>query len=457
MRKKIKTTVLLGTMLAGLALTLPAFAQSIALNDLQNFTLEDLQPSNQGKAFDKNHWAYKTLQNISKNYGLLVGEPEKTFDTNAPISRNEAAIILINLMGKIQQQNVQLSEAEKVKIEILQQELGTEIEQIKSDVSALKGRVSNLEENNKKLWGFNYGEDFKITGGARAVYYGNFQAGNPSTPSDFSLPYSEVRLTGKLAKHLDYCALAVPTRNFTSSANGILDDLFVSTDIIPHHQVQLGQIWLPFGLEAPMYNMDIDFIEYSQISRNMGQGLDTGTQIIGDWGLVNYTAGVFNGNGQNTTDNNHGLGYAGQVNIKPFYKHPGLGDLLIGGSGLSRRTNTNNVRGIGGYVSYDIGKFGIKFEYMDVDGLNGSSQFEGRGYYTDLKYRFNDKLTLLTRFDEYSPSIHDGGMASYEYVFGTNYQLMDNVLLMANYTYADRRAPGSKDSSRLGLMTQVQF
>ncbi len=449
--KNIKNIALIGTMLAGLALALPVSAQSIALSELNNYSLESTTPSSQGKTINKNHWAYKTLQNISKTYGL------QGFDSSATISRKEAAIILVNLMGQVEEKNLKLNEVEKAKVEILQQELSAEINRLEADIAVLKGRVSEVEEKSRTLWGFNYGEDFKITGAARASYYANFQAGNPSTPSNFSLPYGEVRLTGKLAEHVGYQALLVPTRNFTSTANGILDDFYVHTDIIPNHEVQLGQIWLPFGLEAPLYPQDLDFIEYSQISRNLGQGLDTGTQIIGDWGFVSYTAGIYNGVGQNATDNNHGLGYASQLNFNPFHEHPEWGELLIGGSHLISRNTTNNLDGIGGHISYDIGKFGINFEYLDVDGINGSSMNEGQGLYADLIYRYNDKLTLLTRFDQFNPDISVGNDASYEYVFGANYLIAPNVLLMVNYTYADRLSAAQKDSSRLGGLAQVLF
>ncbi len=458
MNKKLKTAVLVGTMLAGLSFMIPVSAESIALSELYNYSLENIKPSEKVKAIDKNHWAYKTLQNISENYGLLIGEPEKKFDTKAPLSRNEAAIILVNLVGQIEKKNLKLSAAEKARIEILEQEFMSEINRLEADIAVLKGKVAKLEDRNKTLIGTAYGEDFKITGGVRALFNGNINSGTPMTDSsNFSLPYSEVRLTGKLAEHVSYRALAVPGRNFTSSANGILDDLYVSTDIIPNHEVQLGQIWLPFGLEAPMYNLDIDFINYSQISRNLGQGLDTGTQIIGDWGFVNYTAGVYNGVGQNATDNNHGLGYASQLNLKPFHNHPEFGDLMIGGSHLVSENSTNHLDGIGGHVSYDIGKFGMNFEYLNLDGLDTTALNKGEGFYADLMYRFNDKLTLLTRYDQFNPTIGVGSDRRNEYVLGANYMLTDNVMLMVNYTYAARQLATESDSSRLGLMTQVLF
>ncbi|MCK5176787.1 MAG: hypothetical protein KAQ92_03615, partial [Candidatus Aenigmarchaeota archaeon] len=204
MNKKIRKIVLVGTILAGLAFTLPVNAQKIALSEIE--ALSSTKAFEKGKAFDKNHWAYKTLQNISKNYSLRTGKSIK----NGSISRDEAAVIFVNLIGKIEDQNLKLSEAEKAKIEILQEELGSELEGLEAGLVALQGRVSKLEETDKKLWGFAHGEEFTITGGLQSVFYGNFQTGTDnSVAPNFGLPYSEVAFSGKMHEHLDYKAILV--------------------------------------------------------------------------------------------------------------------------------------------------------------------------------------------------------------------------------------------------------
>ena len=455
----MKKNLLVAAVMVGLCLNLPAHAQKVALDDLQSRPVGKAAVSRQTSAIDKEHWAYKTLQNISQKYGL-----GRIFESNAPLTRNEAAIVFVNLVGQVEDRNIKLTEAEKAKIEVIQQELSQEIQQLsgrishlESGMTALEGRVTTVEESNKKLWGGAFGEDLKLTGGVQAVYYGNIEKGFPQSASNFSLPYSELAFSGKITDRIKFMAVAVPTRNFDSGANGLLDDLYISTDIIPHHELQLGQIWLPFGMEAPMKALDIDFIEYSQISRNLGRGVDTGSHIIGDWGFLNYTAGVYNGEGQNTTDTNRTMTYAAQVNLKPFYKLPKLGDLTIGGSNLSGNNATNNYDGIGAHLAYKLGKFGTKFEYLNFDGLNGSAKQTGSGLYADLMYQLTDKLTLLTRFDQFDPDRTVGTDKSYEYVAGINYALRDNILLMLNYTYTDRKLETEKDSNKIGILTQVLF
>ena len=115
----------------------PVMAQT-SLKDIQDLPSAAYVPANPEKAFDQKHWAYKTLQDVTKKYGLLIGESSEKFDGNKPITRNEAAVIFVNLMGKIEQDNLTLSEAEKARLEILKSELNNEIQK-------LAGRVDKLE------------------------------------------------------------------------------------------------------------------------------------------------------------------------------------------------------------------------------------------------------------------------------------------------------------------------
>ncbi|HSA07285.1 MAG TPA: porin [Candidatus Gastranaerophilales bacterium] len=391
----------------------------------------------------------------------MVGESGKKFDVNAPISRNEAAVLFVNLVGKIEEKNIKLSEAEKAKIEILHQELGAEIDELsgrvkelESGFDVLKGRVSNLEDQNKKLWGHNFGEDFKITGGLQTVFYGNLEKGDNRTPSNFSLPWAEVNFSGKMHDHVEYFAKVVPTRNFTDSRNGILEDVFVKTDIVPHHSVYLGQLAVPFGIEAPMSPMDIDFIEYSQTALKLGKGYDTGVMTEGDWGFVKYSAGAFNGGGQNATDPNRSMSLAGQLTFLPLYKSSKYGDLQLGGSFLDGNTLVDHYSGYGAHASYNIGKLTLKSEYMAVD---RSTEVNNRdsGWRMDVKYQLTDKLQALGRYDTYNPTNAQNNDTLNAYTLGTNYAFTDNLLLMVNYSLVDSAT--GQNSNRLGLLTQVMF
>jgi hypothetical protein len=466
MRKKI----LLSALLVGLSCNLPTAAKSVALNDLKDFSIDRVKPADNGKAFDPNHWAYKTLKNVTDKYGVLIGKPEENFDGTKPISRNEAAIILVNLMGKVEDQNTKLNEGDKAKIEILQQELSGEInklsgrvEAVEKSVAELKGSVSNIEESSKKSWKNAYGEDFKITGGLQAGYTAMPVKGADGYSPNFGLPYSEVAISGKLHEHLNYTAQLVPTRNFSDTTfNGLLREAYVSTDILPNHKVYIGQITRPVGREATLSPLNIDFVDYSQSSRKLisnntanydPHNQDAGVMVSGDWNPVSYSVGTFNGSGNNSFDSNRRTSIAGQATIKPFYKNPALGSLELGSSLLAQNTNYRENL-VGYHTSYTYKKFNLKGEYLNKTGFVNSGQ-KARGWVLDTKYNLTDKITLLVRYDNFDPNIKALEDGSVEYVAGINYLFKDNLGLLVNFVNVDNQV--GRDSHRIGFLTQVMF
>jgi len=454
MRKSILFTALL----VGLSCNLPVEAKSVALNDLKDFSIDNVKQADKGKAFDSNHWAYRTLKNVTDKYGVLIGKPGENFDGTKAISRNEAAIILVNLMG------------DRAKIEILQQELGGEIAKLSGRVAAvetsvteLKGSVSNLEDASKKTWKSAFGEDFKITGGLQAGYTAMPVKGADGYSPNFGLPYSELAISGKLHNHLNYVAQLVPTRNFSDTTfNGLLREAYVSTDIIPKHKAYVGQITRPVGREALLSCLNIDFIDYSQASRKLisnntanydPHNQDAGLMVSGDWDPVGYSVGTFNGSGNNSFDTNRRTSIAGQVTVKPLYKNPKLGTLELGSSLLAQNT-TYRENLVGYHTSYTYKKFNVKGEYLDKTGFVNSGQ-KARGYFIDTKYNLTNKITLLARYDNFDPDIKALEDGSVEYVAGINYLFKDNLGLLVNFVNVDNQS--GRDSHRIGFLTQVLF
>jgi hypothetical protein len=478
----MKKTILLGALIAGLAVNLPAFAKTTSVSDLKDFSIENTKPSDKGKAFDTNHWAYRTLKNVTDKYGVLIGRPGENFDGTKPISRNEAAIILVNLMGKVEDRNIKMSEADKAKIEILQQELESDIAKLsgrvatlENSVTELKGTVATIQESNQKTLKTAFGEDFKITGGIQAVYTAMPKRGegaNTAYTPNFGLPYGELTVSGKVNDKLNYVAQMVPTRTFaettTAKYNGILRDAYIASSIIPKHTVYFGQIVKPVGREALLSPMGIDFIDYSQSSRKLlsndptttiPYNHDVGAMISGDWDFASYSLGTFNGSSQNALDGNHRTSLAGQFTVKPLYKMPELGSLEAGGSYLTAKKNAPYTEDIfGTHLSYTYKKFNVKGEFLAKDGFQNANQ-RARGYFIDTKYNLTNKWQLLARYDRFdgdAKSIYTQERDnSVEYVAGVNYLFSDNLLFMVNLANIDNKA--GRNSHRLGFLTQVMF
>ena len=306
--KKFFIVVLVSSFAMGVSghQSLPVNAQNIAMQDLQNSSATS-SVKNKSNDFG----AYKTLENLSEKYGLQLGKAGGKFDKNKPLSRNEAALLLVNLVGKIDQDKIELTDSEKAKLDVLKEELNQEIKELESklavvdsSVTALKGSVSQLQDSDKKSLKVDYGKDFKINGALQGQYSGLFGSNNGPDPTSFYLPIADLTVSGNPAPHFNYLARVAGQNVFLnqSSNPGILSDVFVSTDLIPHHTVFVGQTRVPIGQEGAQSPLTIEQCDKAQISRNFSDFRDLGLKVKGSWNFLDYYLGAYNGDRANNFD-----------------------------------------------------------------------------------------------------------------------------------------------------------
>lgn len=468
----------LAFILCAFAFNIKAWSKTISMQELKNLSSNKACVSATTGYLEKDHWAYKTLEDITKKYNLLSGKNGEKYDGSKSLTRNEAALLLVNLVGQIQQSNVQISEADKARMDILRQEFGKEINElmarvatVETSVDSLKARVSNVEEQQNRGWKSDFGENMKINGRLQAQYTANFKKGDDQYPSNFSIPYSELKISGKLAPHVDYRALLVPSRLFdntniqTKNTRNMLDDMYISTDIVPHHTIYAGQTRLPIGYEGPMNPYDIETVDKAQIARNFSDNLDIGIKAKGNFDWLEYTVGAYNGNGAGQSDSNSNLDLASWAVIKPLYKLPKLGNLEMGGGYTVGKTSMYSHNTTSFYSSYKFKKLNICGEYAFKDGYlaqansklpNGWESTKARGWYVHSSYYLTDKLQLLGRLDKFDPNSKISKNTNTEYTLGGNYYLKDNVSIMTGYVFVSNPA-AAKNSNRLEALTQVLF
>lgn len=470
-----------------LSINSQAFAKTTSLEELQNLPTsnESLPVPDNAEIITKNHWAYKTLENISKKYNLSIASSNDKFNMEKPLSRTEAAVLLVSLMGQIKQNNVQLDSIEKDRVDILRQELSQEITELtgrvatlEGSVGTMKGQISKIESNDKKNIKVDFGDKFKIQGSLQTAYNGIISKGKSTDPlrTNFSIPIADLRFSGKPANHLDYLIQIAPYRTFDTN-NAIMGDAFVSTDIIPKHTVYVGQTRIPFGIENTQSTLAIDSITRAQIARNgtgFGDTRDTGIKVAGKFPLFDYYAGVYSGGGQNAKDTNRSLDIVGWATVKPFYKHPEWGSLELGGgdwkgksgTGWSYNTSggvstytvptvTNNTYGY--YVGYKYKKFAIKSEYQERYGYKAISRLRAGGWYVMPTYFITPKLQLLAKYDSFDSNISDSAHNTVdEYTIGGNYYFKDNNLkLQTNLVGVDNH--NGRTGFKVVVLTQYCF
>jgi hypothetical protein len=484
-----------GRLLACMAMSIIACSIALASVSAETVTLQYLQKASQDVPaviqrgnITSDSWMYEILKNISEKYGLILGSPKDKFNAKAGLTRNEAAVILVSLLGKIEQDKIEMSDIEKDRVGILKRELSDQMQVLTGKVAAIEknqeviqGSITKLEGSQKQNVGVGFGDNFKLKGSLQFNYTGNFERDPVNDKGfGFSIPVAELGFTGKLHKKIDVVANWQPNRyynrdNYKMDNQNMMGDLYASTTIVPNNTFYIGQTRVPLGIEGSQSSLTLDLINRSQIARNYGNKRDIGLKVAGKYPFFEYYAGVYNGNAFNAlTDNNPTKDIALWANVKPFDKNKKFGEFVLGAGMLTGKGSTdynNQYNVFGTNASYKYKKAAIKFEYEFSDGfyssrantsqttvsiLNSPANVKSEGYVITGLYDFTNKLQGVIRFDLFNPSKPINKDSLKELTVGTNYFMNNNNLkFQLNYVYVDRDS--GDNSQRIIAQTQYAF
>ncbi len=449
----LKKKALALAVITSLTMGLPVLAQSVSLTDLQAVQQANLVIKQPGQSIDKSHWAYKSLKYLSNKYGLMLGDEKSQFAGDRPLTRDEAAVILVNLVGKIEKDKSKLSDVDKEKINTMKNEFSSELDALTGRVATLEGSVSKLEKSDKRSVKYGFADTTQISGAIQVKYTGNIHGqGEEAQPQNFSAPIVDMTFKGKIREHLDYCINTFPSRG----SGSILGDVWLATDIVPHTKLYVGQTRKPLGLEGMQSPYTNDTIEKAQLARNFSDVRDLGITAKGKWSAVEYALGTYNGEGMNAIETNSGLELASMATVDLLHWTPDLGTLKVGGVYDYNNTSyKNRIYGaIGQYISPNE-KFKLQSEYAMKNGY-GLGNIKADGFYVKSAYSLTDKLELVGSFDRFNPNQAINDNELYEYTLGANYYFFNhNLKLMSDLVYVQNRA--GDDSHRLLVMTQYRF
>lgn len=457
MRNRLSlAAVMLATCLSGS----PAYSQTTSLSELQDLPPAKYQDVHPDKGFSKNHWAYQTLENFSSKYGVLVGSAKSDFEGDRALTRSEAAVILVNLVGKINKDDIRLSVGERAQLDILRNELKKETQQLVGRVANLEGRVTKLEQEDDTVLRTRIGKDFKFIG-AGQMKYTDTVSGGQYTANNFAIPALCPIITGKLTDnvgmYMGINAARHVARDSSSAVKTLLLDAYVSSTHIPNNTVYLGQTRVPTGVEGTKSPFSLDFIDRAQIGSYTANQRDIGVKVAGKYKYADYYLGAYNGNPYGTTDSaNNNMTFASWFNFKPLANTSKFGKLVLG-TGYTSGSNEGSYDVFGGYIEYKLGKFGVKSEYAIADGTYGLSMKntgqKADGYYVTTTYDINDKWQLLGRFDQFDANRLASGNDTSIYTAGINRYAMNKKLkFQFNYAYED--IIGGSNRSKIMFLSQ---
>jgi hypothetical protein len=191
-----------------------------------------------------------------------------------------------------------------------------------------------------------------------------------------------------------------------ANAFTLLQDFFV-TFPTPIVDISVGQYKTPLGYEGYNSSARTLFPERAPIERHYGDRRDIGLRLekkLGDY--VMYSAGLFNGSGQNKMDEDQAKDGALRLEIYPF---EGLTLAGVGYATLGKRKR----------ITRDRLEADLRFEKYDAtvlishirgfDRRNQAKAVRGHGSYAQAGYTLFGHLQPMVRAGEVEPDIDTGG------------------------------------------------
>ena len=317
----------------------------------------------------------------------------------------------------------------------------------------------------------------KISGFVQGMYQANLS--KDCELLDNTLRMRRVRLSvdGNLSKTVSYKIQG----DFTRSP--MLVDAYVKYKPCREFAIQLGQFKTPFTLESPINPVNLEIFDYGESVQQLvgykdvcgvgALGRDLGIMATGSlfpvenengyqYSIVDYSIGVFNGNGANQLDNNNRKDLVGRLEV-----HPGLKALTLSGSYYygkyykdEENYGTRNRWAAG--AQYNDGKLvlrgeyiGGKTEYAPTIIPEDLGYFNSNGYYAQAGYYFQageQKIMPVLRYEHFAKdaSITKGG--TNWYTVGINYWPLKSVNFKLDYSLVQKET-GDNSHRVVGILS----
>jgi hypothetical protein len=244
---------------------------------------------------------------------------------------------------------------------------------------------------------------------------------------------------------------------------GVLQDVFV-TFLSDYADVSMGQFKIPVSYEGYNSSSKTLFPERSIVSSAFGDKRDIGLRIAKTFDSFGYSAGFFNGTGQNVLDNNKAKDGALRLEYYPI-KGMTIAGVIYGT--LWDVTELGAKRRYEGDLRFEQGPFLFQGEYIYARDRKAKGSailntlVKAQGFYAAAGFKLLDNLQLCARFDYLDPDTdsavdkdhtkgYEGQLvyyfqgqeakihlsyARFQYASGTNKDALNQVTLAAQLWY----------------------
>lgn len=365
-----------------------------------------------------------------------------------------------------------------------------------------KEKLEKQERREKQKGGL---EMPRISGFVQGMYQANLS--DEGELKDNTLRMRRVRLSvdGNLSKTVSYKIQG----DFTRSP--MLVDAFIKYKPCREFAIQVGQFKTPFTIESPINPVNLEIFDYGEAVQQLGGykdvcgvgalGRDLGVMATGSlfpvegeegykYSIVDYSIGVFNGNGANQLDNNNRKDLVGRLDV-----HPGLKALTLSGSyyyGMYRNTTVEDEIAANGVargktvfpngvrnrwaagIQYNDDKLVLRGEYISgqtdckIGGLDEQGDalildqiLNSKGYYAVAGYNFaigkdkSQRLMPVLRYEHFD-QVNSALLENTNwYTVGINYWPLKSVNCKLDYSLVQKEAGGN--SHRVVAMVSYKF
>lgn len=353
---------------------------------------------------------------------------------------------------------------------------------ITEKITQLKDKKQEQEvRQGKKKWKIaDYVTVPKFGGYIVTTYKYNSQEGK-NGGDGFGLRYLRLYLDGTVFKDFKYrVQMNVSGEPGTTSSARVID-AFVSWQKWAPLGIKMGEFKRCFTFENPMNPWDIASGDYTQLTKNFAGmsgdfykggtnsgGRDLGIQVYGDafkvgktqHYLLHYQAGIYNGQGINTSDKDAEKDYIATVQLQPI---KGLYLGVFGWSGSFFDGNQSNYfkRWATG-VSYE-GLFSARAEYARNIYANSANPASGVGFKSDAWYiRMGIPtwrwLRVNLGYDAYRKDMSTWTSLNSIYSLGLQARPHKNLQFQLQWNYCHNNASGvDKDYHQLWTQAYIRF
>lgn len=347
-------------------------------------------------------------------------------------------------------------------------------------ISQLKDKQDEKPQEGKKKWKMaDYVTVPKFGGYIVGTYKYNSQEGK-NGGDGFGLRYLRLYLDGTVLKDFKY-RVQMNVSGEPGSKNGArVIDAFISWQKWAPLGIKLGEYKRCFTFENPMNPWDITSGDYTQLTKHftgMGGdlyqgaansgGRDLGVQIYGDafkvgktqHYLLHYQAGIYNGQGINTSDKDKEKDYIATVQLQPL---KGLYVGVFGWSGsFFDGAQSNYFKRWAAGVSYE-GLFSARAEYArniyadgaDTHGLGQKSD----AWYIRMGIPTWRWLRVNLGYDAYRKDMSTWTSLNSIYSLGLQARPHKNLQFQLQWNYCHNNASGvDKDYHQLWTQAYIRF